>query len=398
MKLTELVRNCPICGNGTGELLHSQSFILPADSPLPAHYNIVCCVNCGFVFADTPANQDIYNEYYTRLSKYEDLSISSGGGADQFDNDRLAGSTQVIQKFIASHSSSLLDIGCANGGLLQDLRKQDYHNIFGIDPSPTCISHVRSKGITCFEGDLFSLSFKNMTRQFDCIVLTHVLEHIHDLQAAVDNISDRLKEDGILFIEVPDASNYSEHYIVPYYYIDCEHINHFDTHSLGNLFCSKGFIQLESRNINFMVNGTNRYPAVYSVFQKSGKGQPARSKYSATAKESFLHFLKQSADHNENEKIIQDLMTTQEPVFVWGAGQFALRLLANSGLGNCNIQGFIDGDANKQGRSIADYTIFDPEHIRGRSTSVVVCSALHTEDIVGRIRSLSERSNVYLMK
>ena len=45
-----------------------------------------------------------------------------------------------------------------------------------------------------------------------------------------------LNPNGIIYIEVPDANRYSNYYVVPFYYFDCEHINHFDINSLKNLF------------------------------------------------------------------------------------------------------------------------------------------------------------------
>ena len=56
-------RPCPICDNLNGEILHKQLFSLPSNSPLPNEYEIVSCSKCVFIFADTPANQVIYNEY-----------------------------------------------------------------------------------------------------------------------------------------------------------------------------------------------------------------------------------------------------------------------------------------------------------------------------------------------
>ena len=84
LNIKKLNRFCQICGNEKGEILHHQKFCLPDNYILPEEYDIVCCNNCGFVFADTTANQKIYNNFYENFSKYENLdsSISSGGGGN----------------------------------------------------------------------------------------------------------------------------------------------------------------------------------------------------------------------------------------------------------------------------------------------------------------------------
>jgi SAM-dependent methyltransferase len=394
----QLVRPCPICDNQKGEILHKQFFSLRSDSPLPSEYEVVFCTGCGFVYADTPANQAVYNEYYTLLSKYEDLVIASGSGIENYDYNRLEFTADTIKRILPDFSSAILDMGCANGGLLRSLKQLGYHNISGIDPSKICNKHVTSLGINCVEGDIFSTTFNQISEKFDCIVLTHVLEHIYDLSKAIDNLSAKLNKNGILFIEVPDASRYSDYYIVPFYYIDCEHINHFDHTSLSNLVTSKGFTQIETSNIEFKVTESKSYPAVYSAFQKTEGSISGEMKPSYSTKESFLKFLEQSKNNDENDKIIKQLINNQEPVIIWGAGQFALRLLANSELGRSNILGFIDSDSNKQGKKILDYTIFRPDYLFDKNVSVLICSALYSLDILNTIRKINMSIKVYTVR
>ena len=396
--IKNLTRPCPVCDNKVGEVLHKQLFVLPSDSPLPNELEIVFCSKCGFVYADTTANQAIYNEYYTLQSKYEDLNIASGSGTGIYDHQRLEVTSSTISKVLTNHQVSILDMGCANGGLLKVLKSLGYQDILGIDPSKKCNINVNNSGIQCIEGDIFSESFKEYPKTFDCIVLTHVLEHIYDLNTAIENISSKLNDEGILYIEVPDASRYSEYYTVPYYYIDCEHINHFDHDSIFNLITPKGFTQLETRNIEFRVSESNYYPAVYSILKKTNKGKQNEIQFSDISEKSFLKFLEQSYSNDENEKIIQKLANNQEPIVIWGAGQFTLRLLSNSSLTKCNIHGFIDSDSNKQGKELLNYLIYSPDYIKDKNTSILICSALNSFDIISSIKEINNNSTIYVMK
>ncbi|MEI7513634.1 MAG: methyltransferase domain-containing protein [bacterium] len=397
MEKINLVRTCPVCNSLLGEVLHNQSFIQPEDSPLPANYNIVCCLNCGFVFADTPSDQDTYNDYYKRLSKYEDLETATGGGINQLDLKRLELTASVIHRLLPKMSDSILDIGCANGGLLNVLRKNGYYNILGVDPSLSCVQHVQSLGIKCVVGDIFSSAFNEIQEKFDCIILTHVFEHIYDLKNAVENISAKLNDNGIIYIEVPDASSYADYYSVPYYYIDCEHINHFEENSLINLFISKEYTLVEAKSIELNVSSTQKYPAIYSVFRMK-KGNASNQLHSPLAKESFNKFLEQSKKQDENDNLIKQLVEKQEPIIIWGAGQFTLRLLANSTLGKCNIKGFIDSDSNKQGKKLYGLSIHTPDFLANTDCAVVICSALHHEEIRNTVNSLKISHPIYIMK
>ena len=55
------LRPCPICENVEAGLLHTQKFILPEGHPLSAGYDVVCCRECGFVYADTSVTQEQYD-------------------------------------------------------------------------------------------------------------------------------------------------------------------------------------------------------------------------------------------------------------------------------------------------------------------------------------------------
>lgn len=58
--MKDVHRACPIYGGPRGEVLHRQEFYLPAGHPLEGGYEVVACVACGFVFADTVVDQAAY--------------------------------------------------------------------------------------------------------------------------------------------------------------------------------------------------------------------------------------------------------------------------------------------------------------------------------------------------
>ena len=129
-------RCCPICQDSDTEVLHTQKFALPEGHPLMDGYDVVCCEHCGFVYADTTATQEDYDVFYAKFSKYEDDKTSSGSGDTPWDARRLEGTALQIAETLPNKLVRILDIGCANGGLLKCLRKMGFDNLCGIDPSP----------------------------------------------------------------------------------------------------------------------------------------------------------------------------------------------------------------------------------------------------------------------
>jgi SAM-dependent methyltransferase len=393
------LRKCPVCSGKTGAVLHHQKFQLSDTSILPDQYDVVCCQICGFVFADTSVGQDVYNTYYAEYSKYEDAdsSISTGGGTSVWDKERLKRvSNDISAKF--KKDISILDIGCANGGLLFELKKEGFANVFGLDPSRACVNYVNNAGVTCYLGELFEADRYLQGKKFDLLILSHVFEHIYDLKNATMILRNLLNDNGAVYVEVPDASHYGSYYVVPYYYFDSEHINHFDGHALKNLFESFGFSQLITQDKFFMVNDTTKYPAVYSIFRKTPSVTAASVIKSEVVRNEVLKYLEmsgQNAAHSE----LQKLADSKEPIVVFGAGNFTARLLESTPLKQCNIVAYVDNDKKKQGITFNNTKVMAPEYIKQFRGRVVVCSALHHDQIVEQVKAnLMAKNDLLIIK
>ena len=267
--IKQLLRTCPICLNNEGEFYILKVFLYK-EHPLPNSYDIVACSRCGFVFADSSAHQSDYNLFYKNFSKYE-YSNMEGEGLKN-DNKKIKRTADDISSFVKDKSAKILDVGCAEGDLLSELKNRGYTNLYGVDPSQSCVSYITNEHkIDANTGGLFSLTSIFNEKEFDCVILTHVLEHIYNLSIAIQNIYSILKDDGILYLEVPDASKYLEYYIVPFYYFDIEHINHFDEHSLTYLTSMNNFEPIFIGKKEFNISERNLYPAVYGFFKKLNK-------------------------------------------------------------------------------------------------------------------------------
>lgn len=384
-----LNRYCPICGNKHGNILHTQHFSIPDNSILPNEYDVVDCLNCGFCFADTTASQKDYDKYYNQMSKYEDKETASGGGLNAIDKARLNTAAYIIEENYPDKAAAVLDIGCANGGLLECLSERGYKHLTGIDITKVCVENVKKAGFNAHFGGIFNL--ENLgSNKFDIIILSHVLEHIYDLQKTSENLKKLLKPKGIIYIEVPDASRYLNYYVVPFYYFDCEHVNHFDINSLKNLFEDENFKCFSFNEREIRVSETIPYPVVSAVFKreknKDFNSQKSKLYQVTNSIVRYIEISKEKANYSEIENLIQSNL----PVLIWGAGMYTLRLLENSPLKNCNIICFMDKDYKKQGNSLNNISIKNPlEVLRSdKKTTIIVASAIYGKEIQNEIRIL----------
>jgi len=389
----KLFRTCPICGCDDGEILHTQKFSLSVENPLPKKYDVVCCSGCGFVFADSSVTQKEYDVYYEQLSKYEDEATATGTGSADYDAKRLHQTAQEIEKILPDRSIKILDVGAANGGLLLALKEEGYTHLVGLDPSLACVHRMQFQKLRAFVGGIFSMP--RLDEKFDCIVLTHVLEHIYDVKGAIENLLSLLNEGGILYIEVPNASLYQKYFIVPFYYFDCEHINHFDEASIKNLLSIFGGTIIKSRSKEIPASKNQPYPAL-GVFYRKDNQNISQIIPNFTVKENILNHIQQSLKIEQNTQL-EELENDKTPIIIWGAGQYTQRLLANTILNNCNIISFIDNDSKKQGMKLHNIEIKSKEILKNFNGPIIVASALHSQEIVKEIRAMSTQNSIIII-
>ena len=74
------------------------------------------------------------------------------------------------------------------------------------------MENTRRLGVEAHQGSLF-LPFKE--NAYDCVILSHTLEHVQDVRGALLWIEKRLKPNGIVYIETPDAARYVDFIYAP---------------------------------------------------------------------------------------------------------------------------------------------------------------------------------------
>jgi len=216
------------------------------------------------------------------------------------------------------------------------------------------------------------------------VILCHVLEHIRDLQTAAEVLRGLVVTDGYLYVEVPDASRYGGYSEAPFQDFNVEHINHFAHSSLSNLFENQGFITADQGIRDIPTPAGWVYPAIWGLFKLCPAGGSFDGKWhrDPAMKESLDRYTADSLRQLEQiNHRLAPLVESQEPVIVWGTGQFTLKLLAQSALSECNITAFVDSNPGHHGKQLRGIEIFSPEILLGQPHRVVIGSLLHHQAI-----------------
>ena len=379
----EALRRCPVCEAANVDVLHHQRFMLPEGHILGDGYDVVCCEACGFVYADTAAKQVDYDRFYAELSGYES-EVSSGMGLSPQDRARLEATAAAVADALPSRDARILDFGCAGGGLIRALQEQGFTNIHGIDPSSACAGQVRAAtGVPAEAGSLFAIP--PGLGHFDCIILTHVLEHVEDVPRALGNLVSLLTPTGLLHLEVPDAMRYADFIVAPFQDFNTEHINHFSLKSLDNA-CARAGLELISSGEKLLESAPKMpYPALYGFWRV---GTAARQPvYDAELRPRIEDYIQRSRIVMDRyEARIRSLIDRAPELMVWGTGQLTMKLLTETSLGHARIAAFIDGNPINQGRTLHGVRIVAPGALGAIDKPVLVASTIHFEAISRTIR------------
>jgi homoserine O-acetyltransferase/O-succinyltransferase len=104
-------------------------------------------------------------------------SIFGPNGSHRIDYDQIV---QLIQP-----DSSVLDLGCGRGSLLAKLRANGNRRLMGLELSETDVLACLRRGLDVVQADLNSGLSAFPEAQFDCIVLSHTLQAVRDVERLI---------------------------------------------------------------------------------------------------------------------------------------------------------------------------------------------------------------------
>lgn len=95
----------------------------------------------------------------------------------------------------------ILDIGCAGGPLLNELKQAGYENAAGADFSAEAVAKCKARGLMAYEMDAQDLKFD--PNSFDLLIASDSLEHLENDEKALANWYSILKPGARILVFVP---------------------------------------------------------------------------------------------------------------------------------------------------------------------------------------------------
>lgn len=281
-----------------------------------------------------------------------------------------------LRQYIPNMCSEILDIGCANGELLNSLAELGFLNLSGVEPSAASLAMIANpERFKLYKGYIGEL---DRQKKYDIITISHVLEHVENIQGVLADIHLRLNADGILYVEVPDAKRYEKYYVSPYHYFDTEHINHFYEEILEKTLQMNGFQVFAKGEKIIPIHTGVDYPAIYMFAKKK------EEKVIDASANSPLEWIMRYVDRSKeeyNQLGLEIIVDNEEPIIIFGCGSSTMRLLGNTALRKKNIAAFSDNNSTYWGMTLIGRPIIPPSMLSQKKERILIASKMYGAEI-----------------
>lgn len=211
------------------------------------------CDECSLYFIDSPTDEEINslykNEYHNNIkNKLFETAKSKMRYA------RSLSQFNFIKQTIDLKNKDICEIG-AFDGLLLSLFKKNNNNVFGYELNDDARVYAKKK----YDIDLKE-NFLESKSKYDIIILSHVIEHFREPKEILIKIKSMLKENGFIYIEVPNSPMPNEcSYNMLMRYLNTEHIVNFNMDNLIKFAGSADLkiVRSEYNNYNISINNEN---------------------------------------------------------------------------------------------------------------------------------------------
>ena len=158
-----------------------------------ADIDVLQCKKCGLVFLSD--NSHIGPDFYENGGMIAGYSLESWINNTKIDDKRrfLFLKNKIKNKV-------LTDFGCGNAGFLNNA-KNVCKKVYGVELQKDLYEYFRSCSLDIFQ------NISQIPEKSDIITIFHVLEHTKDPVKTLESMKSALKENGRVFVEVPNTKD-----------------------------------------------------------------------------------------------------------------------------------------------------------------------------------------------
>ncbi len=349
--------------------------------PWPQCGAIFICNNCGHIQKRVDGswrqNMDTIYEHY------EMYPLSDGEEQVVFDGPiRTVRSERILDHFLRwrtrrgrplPNQGRLLDIGCGNGALLKSFQKIfPTWRLAGLDHNARFRNEIdKIPGVENFYSDTSQV----LGRRFDLVTLLHLLEHLPEPIEFLGGIRQKLTENGILLIQIPNCREN------PFDLLVYDHCSHFLPATIERLASA---LDLEVLGIF-----QDWIPREISVIMSSRKDWRVSKTGSADEGDPSL-LVRNDVQWLKRLTVHAAQVSSSGPSGIFGTSLAGTWLCSVLGL---KARFFVDEDPSKVHKKYLDRPVFLPEEIPPGSSVYLALAHPLAGKVYGRLQRRYPRVN-----
>ena len=384
---------CDLCGGGDLEEAYcNQGFEIPsASGTRQIDITNVICRNCGLIFINPRLPEAAVREFYTAQTRPRE--VPEGGGVSALprgESVRRDQCERILEEWDPHAAGRILDIGSFEGYFLSLFKKRGWSCV-GVEPAREAVLVAREHyDLEILEG-MFE-DFPQLEGGFDVVSVRHVLEHVRQPSHFLNLARKALKPEGLLFIEVPDASRPRAVELDDFF--SFQHLYNFSPTTLKALLIREGFEVKEPSQL--LPYGAFRALAWWR------EGRPSRTIEPGNAAEyRRLHgIVREYAQERQRvldglkskvAALVVELNSSGGKLAVFGAGFHTRELFRRTNILQAPIVALVDSDPAKHGSDLAGLTVQSPSALtEARPAMILVSSYAFQDEIAGGLAPLEK--------
>lgn len=201
---TQAVARCPLCRGA------ERSDVITVPGPLKSAARFVQCAGCGLIYMDPAPDQDSLAAFYRDIYTHPEFRETDGHAhkdpRQEFVHAFRVQETHVDE--IEKHKAppgSMLDVGCAYGGLLLEARLRGW-NTQGVELSSDAVRFCNeSLGLDVRESGIMDADLPQGA--FDVVVMLEVIEHVPEPVRVMRRAAKLAAPGALLYLTCPNAQS-----------------------------------------------------------------------------------------------------------------------------------------------------------------------------------------------
>ena len=366
-----IIESCPACGNAEISTTSvSETYFLRAfDAEITI--NFAACEDCGLLFHLDPLAPEWMPEYYENNNQLRRSVVSENEAAVI---EKQAAFVDLETNLKGSH---VLEVGPNTGSFLNYL-----HANF------SCLTrfqefNTEAKRILTDRGHFED---NETAGPYDLIVLRHVLEHIPCPLGTVTGWRPRLKDTGILFVEIPDWSFLDDNTDL----VTFEHVNQFSQMALCRLLDRSGFVVVRLEQDITLGYTTCRNRVLRALARP--KNVIALDDLPG-ALEAHQHKAV-GQYHIGINRVIEEARLGGLTLGIYGASWWTERALRTTRLREADVVAIFDKDPRKQAKPFMDLPVMGPEKIDEVAPDCILVLNSFESEIKQELKDRGIRANI----